>query len=179
MPATPPDRHLSPDHLPPRRGVEVRPATPEDHGTVGRILVSAYGPSGMAPDEPYWTALRDTAARVGDAEVWVAELDGRVVGTVTWAGSGSRQREVAVDGEAEFRMLAVDPAVRGRSIGRALLDAVVDRACRDGYAAVVLSSDGWMTTAHRMYERAGFVRVPERDWTPVPGVDLLVYRLAL
>ena len=157
----------------------LRPALPEDHEAVGRLLVRAYGPSGMAPDEPYWTALRDTAARVADAEVWVAELDGRVVGTVTWAGSGSGQREVAGDGEAEFRMLAVDPAVRGRSIGRTLLDAVVDRARRDGYAAVVLSSDRWMTTAHRMYERSGFVRVPERDWSPVPGVDLIVYRLAL
>ncbi|WP_202817445.1 GNAT family N-acetyltransferase [Ornithinimicrobium sp. CNJ-824] len=159
--------------------VSLRPAVTDDHEAVGRILVSAYGPSGMAPDEPYWTALRDTAARVADAEVWIAELDGRVVGTVTWAGHGSGQREVAVDGEAEFRMLAVDPAVRGRRAGRALLDAIVDRARRDGYQAVVLSSDGWMSTAHRMYERAGFVRVPGRDWTPVPGVDLRVYRLAL
>ena len=46
-----------------------------------------------------------------------------------------------------------------------------------------------MTDAHRMYERAGFVRVPERDWLladVVPDLDpadetgpFLVYRLAL
>ena len=36
-----------------------------------------------------------------------------------------------------------------------------------------------MRTAHRLYERAGFVRLPERDWSPVPGVNLLVYGLRL
>jgi hypothetical protein len=36
-----------------------------------------------------------------------------------------------------------------------------------------------MTTAHRLYEQAGFVRVPERDWRPVPTVPLLAFRLAL
>ena len=146
---------------------------------VGELLVAAYAPSGMAPDATYWAALRDTAARTRDAEVWVAELDGAVVGTVTWAGRGSGQREIAHDGEAEFRMLAVDPAAQGRGVGRALLDAVVDRARRDGYAALVLCSATWMTTAHRLYARAGFHRIPERDWTPVPGVDLLAYRLPL
>jgi hypothetical protein len=32
-----------------------------------------------------------------------------------------------------------------------------------------------MTTAHRLYERFGFTRLPERDWRPEPGVELLVY----
>jgi hypothetical protein len=36
-----------------------------------------------------------------------------------------------------------------------------------------------MTAAHRIYERLGFTRIPERDWSPVPGVDLLAYRLDL
>ncbi|MGC5583493.1 GNAT family N-acetyltransferase [Ornithinimicrobium sp. W1665] len=180
--ATPPDATTPQDADTRSPGSPVvRPATPEDHETVGRILVTAYGPSGMPPEQSYWEELRDTAARAGDpgSEVWVAELDEQVVGTVTWAGHGSGQREVASEDEAEFRMLAVDPSARARGVGRALLDAVVARARRDGYAAVAMSSDGWMAAAHRMYEQAGFVRVPERDWSPVPGVDLLVYRLAL
>ena len=36
-----------------------------------------------------------------------------------------------------------------------------------------------MATAHRLYERLGFVRTPERDWSPSPDVDLLAYRLPL
>jgi hypothetical protein len=44
---------------------------------------------------------------------------------------------------------------------------------------MVLSTDPLMTTAHRLYERLGFTRLPERDWSPVPGAELLVYALDL
>jgi hypothetical protein len=36
-----------------------------------------------------------------------------------------------------------------------------------------------MASAHRIYERLGFVRTPERDWQPMPGVQLITYRLHL
>jgi hypothetical protein len=36
-----------------------------------------------------------------------------------------------------------------------------------------------MRSAHHLYERLGFERVPERDWVPVPDVPLLAFRLAL
>jgi ribosomal protein S18 acetylase RimI-like enzyme len=36
-----------------------------------------------------------------------------------------------------------------------------------------------MTAAQRLYERLGFTRLPERDWSPVPGIDLLVYTYEL
>jgi hypothetical protein len=36
-----------------------------------------------------------------------------------------------------------------------------------------------MTTAHRLYERNGFVRVESRDWQPVPEVPLLAFLLEL
>jgi hypothetical protein len=44
---------------------------------------------------------------------------------------------------------------------------------------VVLCSDKRMAAAHRLYASFGFTRLPERDWTPVPGVDLQAYGLAL
>lgn len=157
----------------------VRPVRPEEHTAVGHLLAAAYAPSGMPAEAAYWRALRDTAARTHDAEVWVAEVGGEVVGTVTWAGRGSAQREIADDDEAEFRMLGVDPGSQGRGVGRPLVDAVVGRARQDGYVAVMLCSATWMTTAHRLYAGAGFHRIPQRDWSPVPGVDLLAYRLPL
>ena len=36
-----------------------------------------------------------------------------------------------------------------------------------------------MTTAHRIYQRIGFTRLPDRDWEPVPGVALLAFTLDL
>lgn len=161
------------------RGMQIRPVRPAEHAAVGALLEQAYAPSGMAPDAAYWAQLRDTAGRTHDAEVWVAEVDGRILGTVTWAGAGSGQQEIAREGEAEFRMLGVAPQAQRHGVGAALLEAVVDRARQDGYRAVVLCSAEWMTSAHRLYERRGFHRIPERDWTPVPGINLLAYRLHL
>jgi GNAT superfamily N-acetyltransferase len=67
------------------------------------------------------------------AEVWVAELAGRLVGTVTWCPPGSQYREIASrDDQAEFRMLAVDPTVRRQGVARALVDACLARARADG-----------------------------------------------
>ena len=40
---------------------------------------------------------------------------------------------------------------------------------------MVLSSLGVMTAAHRIYERLGYERVPDRDWSPAPGVQLIAY----
>ena len=36
-----------------------------------------------------------------------------------------------------------------------------------------------MATAHRLYERLGFRRLPERDWSPVEGIELLGFTLPL
>lgn len=159
--------------------VIVRPVRPEEHAGVGELLVTAYQVGDMRPDEPYWDVLRDVGARTVDAEVWVAEEEGRVVGSLTWAAPGSRQRETAHEDEAEFRMLGVAPAAQGHGVGAALLAAALERARKDGYAAVAISSATWMTSAHRMYEAAGFRRVPERDWSPAPRIHLVVYRLEL
>jgi hypothetical protein len=43
-----------------------------------------------------------------------------------------------------------------------------------------MSTNSYSTEpAHRLYQRLGFVRCPERDWSPLPGVELVVYRLDL
>lgn len=36
-----------------------------------------------------------------------------------------------------------------------------------------------MLAAHQIYRRLGFVRTPERDWYPIPGLKLLTYSLTL
>jgi ribosomal protein S18 acetylase RimI-like enzyme len=43
----------------------------------------------------------------------------------------------------------------------------------------VLSTQPSQTTAHRLYERLGFQRTPERDRRAASGGERLVYRLAL
>jgi GNAT superfamily N-acetyltransferase len=81
--------------------------------------------------------------------------------------------------ESGIRMLAVLPAAQGRGVGRALVDACIDRTRQLGHTALMLHTTPWMHAAHRVYKNAGFQRWPERDWTPVPEVPLLAYRLPL
>jgi ribosomal protein S18 acetylase RimI-like enzyme len=82
-------------------------------------------------------------------------------------------------GEAEFRMLAVDPSAQRRGVGEALARACIERAASIGCSAVVICARDFSAAAHRLYARLGFVRVPELDWSPVAGVNLLALRLIL
>ena len=134
---------------------------------------------GLASPE-YGVQLRDVAGRADRAELLVARDDaGRVVGSVALVLAGDFGEVTESDDEAAFRMLVVDPAVQGRGIGELLVTTCLDRARAAGKRRMVLSTDRRMTTAQRLYERLGFTRLPERDWTPVPGIDLLVYTYEL
>jgi ribosomal protein S18 acetylase RimI-like enzyme len=153
----------------------VRRARPEDLDAAGEVTVAAYAEFTEGPDDDYLKRLRDAARRDREAELWVAERDGEVLGTVTIALPGSPWREIGADDEGEFRMLAVSPAARRQGVGDALTKLVFDRFRELGFRRLVLSSLAQMTSAHRIYERHGFRRAPERDWSPHPGVDLIAF----
>jgi ribosomal protein S18 acetylase RimI-like enzyme len=161
--------------------MRLRRATAADHEAIGAVTVAAYEEFTKAAEVGYVEHLRDSASRDREAELWVATEDDNddVLGSVTVCPVGSRWREIGADDEAEFRMLAVDPRAQGRGVGSALMDLVVRRAHEDGANAIVLSSLAEMTAAHRIYRRQGFERVPERDWSPAPGVDLIAFRKEL
>lgn len=153
--------------------IEIRTARPDEYGAIGALTVDVYVGGGfVAPDGPYAATLRDTATRAVQADVVVAVLDGGIVGSVTIAEPSSRYADIAEAGELEFRMLAVAPAARGRGVGSALVRHVLDTARERGDRAVVLSTEPGMVAARRIYDRHGFVPDPERNWAPVPGVEL-------
>jgi GNAT superfamily N-acetyltransferase len=161
--------------------VIVRDARPDELTEVGEIRVAAYVAGGfLSPDSGYAPTLRALGAG-GDGQILVAvdEGDGRITGTVTlqlWPHGG----EIGVGrDEAEIRALATKPGEQGRGTGTALLNAVIERAGRAGVRRLLLLTQQEMKTAQRMYERAGFVRMPDRDWSPVEGVLLLAYGLPL
>ena len=140
-----------------------------------RRRAAAYAAFVDADAGGYADKLRDVAARAAAAEVLVAEEAGELLGTVTFVPDGGALGEIAEDGEAEFRMLAVAPAGQGRGVGTALMRHLLDETVRRGRTGLVCSSQPAMRAAHRVYERLGFRRAPERDWSPVPGVDLIAF----
>ncbi|WP_020661885.1 GNAT family N-acetyltransferase [Amycolatopsis benzoatilytica] len=161
--------------------IQIRPARPDEFDAVGEVTVEAYRVEGFFEvDAEYEAKLRDVAGRAEHAELLVAvDPDGQVMGSVAVVQPGSALAEISSPGELEFRMLAVAAAARGRGIGEALTRTVLDRGRELGVGKVVLSSLNVMRTAHRLYGRIGFRRVPERDWHPHPGVDLIAYEYPL
>ena len=166
----------------------VRDALPRELAEVGEIRVSAYQAGGhMSPDSGYAPVLRALGS-AGDGTVLVAVA---VAGTV--AGTGGSQmlgtvmlqrwpdggQVVASQDEAEIRALAVSPEGQGQGTGSALLRAAIERAKKAGVRHLVLLTQPDMQAAQHLYQKAGFRRLPDRDWSPRPGVTLLAYGLPL
>lgn len=171
--------------------MEIRDAHPDEFDEVGDLRVAAYVADGfLSPQSTYAPHLRALGAD-GLDQVLVAVDDGRnsvqqpepgrgqIVGTVMLQGWPQGGEILAGPQEAEIRALAVVPEARGAGVGRALLAAVIARAARAGIRQLVLLTQTEMRAAHHLYDEAGFSRLPERDWSPEPGVKLLAYGLAL
>jgi ribosomal protein S18 acetylase RimI-like enzyme len=152
--------------------VIIRRAAPDDYAAIGALTEDAYEEFLDDPEDHYRAALRDAAKRDREAELWAAVDDDGLVGTATYCPLGSPWRELGSDDEAEFRMLAVSPKARGRGVGEALVRHCEARATADGATRMVLSTLDQMKSAHRIYERLGYRRAPERDWFPQPDFAL-------
>ncbi|MEV2213181.1 GNAT family N-acetyltransferase [Streptomyces sp. NPDC050997] len=164
----------------------IRQAAPDEYDTLGEITARAYLLDDLllfGESDWYLGELKDVAKRAAAADVLVATQGEQLLGGVTFVPSGGPMADIARTGEAEIRMLAVAREARGRGAGEALVRACVDRArATDGCVRIVLSTQHTMGSAHRIYERLGFVRLPERDWNPIPDLDdltLLAYELTL
>ena len=165
--------------VPSAPALTVQPARPDEFERIAELTVRVYVEGGLA-SSGYTAELADVAGRATRSELLVVrDENGRVVGSVALVLSGDFGEVTTSDEEAAFRMLVVDPAAQGRGTSELLVLTCLDRARAAGKRRMVLSTGAAMTAAHRLYERLGFRRLPERDWTPVPGIDLMVYALDL
>jgi ribosomal protein S18 acetylase RimI-like enzyme len=155
--------------------LSVEPARPEDYDRIAELTVGVYVSDGLVTDA-YTAELVDVPGRASRSELLVVrDAEARIVGSVALVLTGDFGQVTISDEESAFRMLAVEPRVRGQGIGERLVTTCLDRARAAGKRRMVLSTAPRMTAAHRLYERMGFHRLPERDWSPIPGVELLVY----
>jgi ribosomal protein S18 acetylase RimI-like enzyme len=174
--------------------VLIRDALPGELAAIGDLRVTAYVADGfLAPTSGYAPRLRALGTQ-GDGSVLVAVTQdapagppgagrqtaaGQIVGTIMLQLPPHAGEIVTGPDEAEIRALAVAPGTQGQGIGRALLEEALRRAAGRGVRHLLLSTKPEMHAAHRLYERAGFRRLPERDWYPDPETELLVYGLLL
>ncbi|WIW87260.1 helix-turn-helix domain-containing GNAT family N-acetyltransferase [Sphingobium sp. V4] len=80
---------------------------------------------------------------------WVAEWDGKMAGSIFLM----RSEEQAI---GKLRLLYVEPDARGVGVGRQLVEACIARARTAGYRQLELWTDSQLTSARRLYARAGF-----------------------
>lgn len=149
----------------PDPAVQVRPVRPEEHPRVGRIVVEAYDAVGRFNDE-YRDFLADPDNWVpGSTATYVAEVRGEVVGAVAFVLPGDEEFEDLRPpaGDCGFRFLAVTPEAQGSGAGAALVDRVITEAGERGCHRMIIHSMAFMTEAHGLYQRRGFVRRPDLD----------------
>jgi len=144
--------------------ITVRLALPEEYRRAGDLTVAAYE---AMPIDHLWGGYdeeaRDAAARAEHGEILVAVNDDEVVGSVMYvADATSEWSEFTEPGEAQFRLLAVDPKAQGLGAGTALVRACTERAAADGQPLFITTTK-WLEAAHQIYTRFGFVRRPDRD----------------
>ena len=163
----------------------VREARETELDRIGALTAEVYDGEALAGPE-YLEVLRDARDRWESpaTTLLVAYDDGAeevedLLGTVVYAGPGSPWQDLGQGDEVEFRMLATAVPARDRGVGEALVRACIDRAKRAGAPSLVLSTGPEMVAAHRLYARLGFVRVPERDWSPRPESDFLLHAYTL
>ena len=147
--------------------IVIRPATPADVRAIGRLgalLVRTHHDfdpqrflaATAGTEEGYGSFLR-SQLRESNIIVLVAERDGAVLG-YTYAGIEGVDYMSLRGPAGVLYDIVVDPAERGRGIGRMLLDATLVALEARGAPRVVLSTAERNEPAQRLFARAGFRR---------------------
>ena len=104
----------------------------------------AYTPEAFHITTP---GKRQIESRIKQGTVWVALHTNVIAGTVS----------VHPEGEAlHIRSMAVRPSMRGRGIGKLLLQRVEKFASANRYKRLILNTTPFLASAIRLYERFGF-----------------------
>ena len=131
-----------------------RGGSADDVNAIARINGEVFEPEyGMEPSFAADMAVQLAELRRSgwprDGEgCWIAELDGRAVGSITLRNLGH--------GLARLGHLALRPEARGTGAGRQLFDTVVDAARAAGYERLELMTFSDLVDAREIYSRGGF-----------------------
>lgn len=114
----------------------------------------------VTPDEDM------VAGRFAQGPLWVAEANGRIVGSVS----------LSTESEGLYvRSMAVLPEFQGLGIGHKLLDALHEYAAKIGTRRIFLYTVPFQLGARELYEKHGYTWIrdtPAGEWFDTPGVEM-------
>jgi N-acetylglutamate synthase-like GNAT family acetyltransferase len=150
--------------------VLIRDANVDDSETIARLIYEAFSPfeAQYTPGAfEYTTPKADTIRpRFGEGPIWIAEVDGEAVGTVSGMWDGER---------FYIRSMAIKPSAQRGGIGQKLLDALESHARREGFEKLFLYTTFVLPGAKQLYEKNGFyvLRETEPDeWYGMGGLEM-------
>ena len=147
--------------------VRIVPFLPEHASDFRAVVSDTLREFGFEPDPQLDPDLDDPTA-VYDA-VWIALAGDRVVGSVALRRIGAA--------EIELKRMYLRPEIRGRGVGRKLLQMAIAWGREHRIARITLDTTEDMQAARHLYETNGFVHVdgaPRRQ-----GRQRLLYELRL
>ena len=135
--------------------IEIRLATDTDASAIAQVLLqsfaeyrSSYTDGGFSATTPNAEQVR---LRMSEGPVWVALLDGEIVGTV------AAMHEVE---STYVRGMAVLPTARGHRLGGLLLGECEAFAATQNCSRLYLSTTPFLNRAIALYEHHGYERIP-------------------
>ena len=136
--------------------MRIRRAVAADAAEIAAVLAQSfrefeplYTPGGFAATTP---DPAQVGQRMQEGPAWIAVCEGSVAGTASAVLKGEKGLYV--------RGVAVVPSVRGRKIAESLMNEVESFARQNGCKRMFLTTTPFLTAAIGLYERLGFVRVP-------------------
>ncbi len=161
--------------------VLIRIAEERDDAVLGTLLVDAFRetyaekmPEVVVTDRRI-EELNSFSGKRNKGTTWVAEVGGRIVGTVFAARPGSRDSLAWLNDCAELKHLAVSPEFRRSGLSEQLMEAALSAIRGWGCWGVCLHVRRGAYGIARFYEKQNFVRDKRGDFDRLPEVFLEAY----
>jgi len=150
--------------------VLVRLAVSDDAATVADLIYEAFAPFRSEYTDgafEYTTPNADAIRpRFEEGPIWIAELNGDAVGTVSGLPDAGR---------FYIRSMAIKPSAQRGGIGQKLLDALESHAREAGFEKLYLYTTLVLPGAKRLYEKNGFYVLREtepEEWFDMGGLEM-------
>lgn len=167
----------------------IRDLRRNEFDALGRLMVEVYSNLEGFPTPDEQPRYYEMLANIGGftdkrgARVFVAvSAQDDLIGGVVYFGDmseyGSGGTAITVTNTSGIRLLGVDPKRRGTGAGKALTNACIELAREKGHSEVVLHTTQAMQIAWELYQRLGFARSEDLDFSQ-EGLSVFGFRLQL
>lgn len=150
--------------------LEIRLAEPKEAQLISDLIFEAFAPfesEYTAEAFAYTTPKADEILpRFDEGPIWLAELDGETIGTVSALPDGER---------LYIRSMAIRPTAQRGGIGQRLLETLESYARENGFEKLYLYTTFVLPGAKRLYEKNGFYVLREtkpEEWCDMGGLEM-------